>query len=108
MCLESAMNTLQDALPLDQPETYSCQLYGYIRSHQQLWIQVSRQKETFYLFFQAVFFFSGATGWLGADFVLESPETCLDFLRSAGLYERFDKAPDDVLKKLLRLYGVRG
>jgi hypothetical protein len=99
------MNTLHDTLLVDNPETYWCKLYSYMLSHQALWIEVSGEKETFYLFFQQVTFFSGATLWHGADFVVESHETCLDFVRSAGLMKKF---PDEGVEIMFRLYRVRG
>jgi hypothetical protein len=99
------MNTLPDALLVDKPETYGCSLYSYMLGHRILWIEVSGETETFYLLFQQVIFFSGTTYWLGADFVVEPHETCLDFVRSADLMKTI---PDWGVEIMFRLYRVRG
>lgn len=66
-----------------QPETYSCHVRSYSRSHGRMLIELMRpQQEMYqpsYMFLHSVWYFAGPFRWRGIDFQVQIPG--IDFMR---------------------------
>lgn len=89
---------------LPDPENWGCQVWGYLKSHSVLIIQLQADSETScFLEFAAVEYFEGSIVWQGANFSLAPPDECLRIIRRTG---RFNSISDDYLLSHLRLFTV--
>jgi hypothetical protein len=79
---ENAEIVKENVFNFENPENVSCSVWNYTHSHS--WLQIKAYsfelKQDFLIHFNDVHYFSGAIGWLGANFRLHSRNQCIKLL----------------------------
>jgi hypothetical protein len=88
---------VENFFDISKPEQYDCRIRNYGIGHSRLRIRVRNRlnsKDTFYLSFTSVAYYSGPMGWNSANFTVKSDKEMLTILR---LIEKFDDRLDEQL-----------
>jgi hypothetical protein len=84
------MSEEYDLPSIQNPEDFSCEVFSYTHTHNQLLIEASRisdRSQKIYMHFRKVLFFSGLLLWKGARLRIASDDEYLHIMRNMEVFQ---------------------